>query len=246
MDSTKLYFIYKKKQDYVHSSDFHSHPGTELVFYFKGSGTLIMDNNKYEFDKDCVSVINPGVVHSETHITPSCYTFICFEFEHFQIPDGLYRPKNFSKLKLIIEEILTENNSPKYGHNIFLSAKINELMTLLVRDIISYNSHDKTNDCMFYIKEHCCENIDLKELAEKHSLRYETFRHRFKKIYGMSPKSFMVTQRLQKSCELLSDSKMSCIDIAYKCGFSNSSQFSNLFKRQYGISPQEYRKINKH
>ena len=33
-----------------------------------------------------------------------------------------------------------------------------------------------------------------------------------------------------------------CTEIAYRCGFSNSAQFSAIFKREKGLSPQQYRK----
>lgn len=246
MDSTKLSFIYRKKEDHGFYVDFHTHPETEIVFYFKGTGTININNKPYEFKEDSVSVINAGVKHDERHDNPSHFLFMSFHFDHFHIPDGVYQPKNFSKLKLLVEEIFAEKNSPKYAHNLYISSKINELIILLNREIISYDSHDKINDCMLYLKEHCNEDIDIKSIVEKRNLGYETFRHRFKKLYGMSPKNFILLHRLQKSCDLLIYSDKSCIDISYECGFSNSAQFSNFFKRQYGISPQQYRKNYKH
>lgn len=246
MESNKLSFIFNKKTDSPIFADFHSHPDLEIVFYFKASGTLTMNNKAYNFEDGCISVINKNVVHAERHNGPSSFTFLSFSFDQFQIPDGIYKPKNFLKLKLILEEIYAEKNSPKYAHNLFLSSKLNELMILLVREIISYDSNDKINDCMLYLKEHACENVNVKALVEKYGIGYETFRHRFKKLYGMSPKNFMLLYRLQRSCDMLVETNKSCIDIAYECGFSNSAQFSNFFKRQYGISPQQYKKNNKH
>lgn len=48
--------------------------------------------------------------------------------------------------------------------------------------------------------------------------------------------------RIQKSIQLLTDTKMQIHDIAIEIGFSGSASFIRAFKKAKGISPNEYRK----
>ena len=40
---------------------------------------------------------------------------------------------------------------------------------------------------------------------------------------------------------LLAEGSLSCTEIAYRCGFSGSSQFAMLFRRETGMSPTAFR-----
>ena len=47
--------------------------------------------------------------------------------------------------------------------------------------------------------------------------------------------------RLRKGVELLRDTEMNISEIAYSCGFSGASYFSELFRRDFGTTPTDYR-----
>lgn len=64
----------------------------------------------------------------------------------------------------------------------------------------------------------------------------------FKYMTGHSLSGFIVQRRLEESAKLLRDSDISVKEIFEKCGFSSSSYFSVLFKKQYGVIPSEYRR----
>ena len=40
---------------------------------------------------------------------------------------------------------------------------------------------------------------------------------------------------------LLAEGALSCTEIAYRCGFSGSSQFAMLFRRETGMTPTAFR-----
>lgn len=63
----------------------------------------------------------------------------------------------------------------------------------------------------------------------------------FKRYYGMTPSAFLYRCRLQKAAVLLVAEKDSVLNIALESGFENLSYFHRLFRRQFGISPGEYR-----
>jgi len=53
--------------------------------------------------------------------------------------------------------------------------------------------------------------------------------------------SYLTEYRISKSIELLADSSRSMTEIAWKCGFSGSSYFTETFRKRLGCTPTEYR-----
>lgn len=63
----------------------------------------------------------------------------------------------------------------------------------------------------------------------------------FNEITSVSPVVYLNHYRIQQSTFLLLDKSMSISDIAFSCGFHNSSYFNKLFKRYMGCTPTEFR-----
>lgn len=56
----------------------------------------------------------------------------------------------------------------------------------------------------------------------------------------------MIFYRLNIAKQLLLESDFSITEIAYRCGFSDASYFSKVFRSSVGVSPLEYRKNGTH
>ena len=63
-----------------------------------------------------------------------------------------------------------------------------------------------------------------------------------KEAYGMTPKAYMDSLRLQEAKRLLVQTDSRIIDIAAVVGFGGLSTFNRFFKEKTGCSPNEYRK----
>jgi signal transduction histidine kinase/DNA-binding response OmpR family regulator/ligand-binding sensor domain-containing protein len=61
-------------------------------------------------------------------------------------------------------------------------------------------------------------------------------------IVGMSIKEFILNIRLKRSAALLKQSDLTVAEIAYQTGFNNGKYFSICFKKQFEMSPSEFRK----
>lgn len=64
----------------------------------------------------------------------------------------------------------------------------------------------------------------------------------FKAEYGMTPKAYSDSLRLNEAQRLLLDTDAKVIDIAYHLGFGSLSAFYHFFKKETGKTPGEYRK----
>ena len=48
--------------------------------------------------------------------------------------------------------------------------------------------------------------------------------------------------RMKKATHLLRTTDREVLDIALECGYEAHESFSRAFKKQYGVSPREYKK----
>jgi AraC family transcriptional regulator len=68
------------------------------------------------------------------------------------------------------------------------------------------------------------------------------FSRLFKKATGHSPSQFFIRLRMARARQLLLETDRSIIDIGLDVGYSSPSHFSQVFKRQVGLTPSHYRK----
>lgn len=222
----------------------HRHDNAELVLFTKGKGTAIIDGTEYVFEEGSIAVINRNALHSEVHD-------VCGEVIYFTVtdgdaeimPNGVYKPNNFAVLKKLAMDMYRESRTPRYGFKTLLSAMAGEFLTLLARELVSdrYGTAD-ISAAQSYLKDNCRSRIDMKAVAAMHGFGYESFRHSFKKFCGMSPLEYVIYNRLLCACDLLTDTQKSCTEIAMECNFSDSAQFSRIFKERFGITPTAYRR----
>ena len=65
--------------------------------------------------------------------------------------------------------------------------------------------------------------------------------YKIKGLTGETPSNFFRTYKLNRAAELLKSGKFTVSEIADKCGFSTQSHFSVVFKKQFGVTPTEYK-----
>ena len=93
-----------------------------------------------------------------------------------------------------------------------------------------------------YIHEHIA-SATLQSAAEH--VRYSPIylSRLFKEKAGVNFISFLIQEKMQHAAEMLRDSGNSISVISEAVGYSNEKNFSRAFKKYYGISPAEYRKL---
>lgn len=84
---------------------------------------------------------------------------------------------------------------------------------------------------------------DVVGIAERLGLSEQTFRRRLYICTGYTPKQFITSIQMREAERLLSeypDAKVK--DVAFKCGFDETSPFSKAFKKWSGYGPLAFRK----
>ncbi len=90
------------------------------------------------------------------------------------------------------------------------------------------------------------ENLKMKELAESLGFSPQHFRDLFRRYVGKSPKAYLTALKLQRSKCMLLHGEYKINDIALRLGFGNAGQFSKVFRKNTGLTPQEWRRVHSH
>ena len=86
------------------------------------------------------------------------------------------------------------------------------------------------------------KEISIEELAGKVNLNRTTLQKVFKEMYGLTINEYRTKARLQLAKNLLVSTDLSITEIAGRCGYTNASKFSEVFKRNEGMLPKDWRK----
>lgn len=99
--------------------------------------------------------------------------------------------------------------------------------------------------CCDYITLHLDEDITLKQLAELTGYATYYISKKFKKETGKTPADYIRLQRLERAAYLLRTTQDDVQTIGIHLQFGSQSYFSESFRKEYGISPTEYRQKNR-
>lgn len=98
------------------------------------------------------------------------------------------------------------------------------------------------NDMKRYIESNFSSKLSLEEVAASAHLSKSYSSAIFRKETDMSINEYIINIRIKQAGKMLKYTDEAVSDIAEKCGFCDIFYFSRAFKREKGISPQEYRK----
>ena len=93
-----------------------------------------------------------------------------------------------------------------------------------------------------FIKANYTEGITVSDVARHTGYSESYFGYAFKKKYKMSVSLYIRELQLAKAKDLLVDTAFAIATVASYVGFDDSNYFTAIFKKQFGISPKEFRK----
>ncbi|HGN0867662.1 MULTISPECIES: helix-turn-helix domain-containing protein [Providencia] len=92
-----------------------------------------------------------------------------------------------------------------------------------------------------WIEEHLGRVIHLEELAAYSGYSLWHMQKIFKEVTGISLGKYIRQRRLAGAVNLLRNSNQSIFDIALDFGFGSQSHFTYMFRKEYGITPFDFR-----
>lgn len=93
-----------------------------------------------------------------------------------------------------------------------------------------------------YIYNNFSYDIKISDIAKYVGIDRTYLYKIFMGEYHLSPQQYLISFRLNAATNLLETTKMNSTEIAYSCGFRDAPTFYKHFKKQFSITPVQYRK----
>jgi len=93
-----------------------------------------------------------------------------------------------------------------------------------------------------WMAQNVAADFNLEVLAAQVGLSKFYFNRLFKAAMGVSPSQFHITLRMDEAKRRLRETKESIVSIALDVGYTNPSHFAQLFRRETGLAPSDYRR----
>ncbi len=256
----------KWRQVYKKSEKLHFHNLLEIGYCLEGSGEIILQDRKVQFEKGTCTIIPRNVMHSTESVEPCHWGFLFIDEELLL---DFFSTKNETKVKFAVTEAIFLNLKEneiivktiaeifnKYDEKLnYYKEKIMALSYFAVLEMNSLPKFgedyllDKNEEEMLkalkYIDRNFEEDIKISDIAKVCNMSEPYFRKKFKETVGASPLDHLNYVRINKACTMLTSTNDAVISIALACGYTSVSTFNRNFYRYIGISPSKFRQNNK-
>ena len=235
----------------------HRHNFIEIVYVNSGEALHYVGEKVCEIKAGDVFIIADNSEHS---INPTCkdkdfkITNIIFRHELLN-QRGLPEPWeifSFDALPNIISEIKSEYNYVDSSDYVLL---------LLIKNLINYcliekerikrgkntgikskkSADDYIDSAVRFIQNNYNKNIKISDVAAAVGLYPSYLQKIFAKYRATSVHLYLVHYRMEKACQLLSETNLPIYEISHAVGVNDIKNFYLSFKRFFSVTPKQYR-----
>ncbi|MCM1114288.1 MAG: AraC family transcriptional regulator [Clostridium sp.] len=254
--------VFDIKDHCAQAFDFHYHDFDKIVFFKSGNVKYVIEGKEYQLKPQDILLVRHGDIHRPIIHNDCDYdrTIIWIDSRFLAVHklDTCFEETQTRQMNLIsldddkkekIFSVLNQLVSEKdmlFNSALMKKSLLYQLMILLNRCSVSndispcYVSDKRIDDIMKYINKNLYNNLTIENIAKENYVSKYYLMHKFKEITGKTIYGYIQTKRLLKSLELLeagAASKQACFD----CGYQEYSVFLKAFKKEFGMTPTEYK-----
>jgi len=159
------------------------------------------------------------------------------------------------RLEALMQEIHAELEQPGIGRELLIESVSNMLLVELARYMDKLQRRGKSKQQgpalapwqLRRIQERIQTSLDegypgLAELAALCGISQGHLARSFKASTGWQIHKFIAEERLKAAKQMLTQTDMSCVEVAARLGYRSAAYFSTAFRRMTGKTPTEYRR----
>lgn len=261
-----------RRDPYFDMRSSHIHPMYEIYYLLSGTRKILYDDSIYVLRDGDLVFIPMNTIHKTSHINDKTHERIVVTFSSEPMSglkheaSGAYLREVFysepvmhfsgadrSYVEGLLNKMLTEYERPDHFSDLSIRNCLQELMISLIRYkrhrrdeyIQDINTTDRLmQEAARYIRNNYMYDISLDSTANYVNLSPTYLSRKFKSSTGFGCREYLVLVRIQAACVMLVETNKTIIEIASACGFRNSNYFGDVFKKEKGLSPLQYRKRN--
>lgn len=246
---------------------YHWHDYFELEFVVGGKGVHVFDDVTYKLGPGSIYIVSPVDFHSIQY-DPSGP----LEMYNLKFDSGVISPAVFERIanatppiiatlvaveyRYVVSEmkrLLEEFRSHKPDAELMMRAGLERICLMILRRLETPQksgavrpviSEPTVKKAVSYINFHFRSQISLHAVADMLHLTPNYFGELFRKSMGISFTDYIKSMRLNYAHNLLTHSNLNISQICYESGFNTTSYFIENFKKEFGMTPTQYRLIH--
>ena len=257
LTNARLSVVYSALDSRSTTNVLHSHIHNECEIYINLSGdvSFIVENRIYPISPGSIIITRPGEYHHCVYHSDAIHRHFWILFSADRMETLFSRFYNraagegnlltvtgsvFKKLTELCDAMREENGGDELYYRFF------KLIHLLNQADVSLPQASEggsvTERSLDFIRKNMTESISVKDIAEACYVSISTLERCFYLTLRISPSEYMRKIRLAKAAELLQNGA----SVTYAChqsGFVDCSKFIQLFKKYYGKTPLQWKKL---
>ncbi|SDM61086.1 transcriptional regulator, AraC family [Bacillus sp. OK048] len=152
------------------------------------------------------------------------------------------------KLISLWRHIMIEKRRPASSENVELTGYLLKALCLSLERAVSetvaaFHHPYPVTRMLRYIEEHATVAFKVEEVAQHAGLSVSRSVHLFKSSVGKTIMEYAHQIRLSVALERMKYTNMNLEQIAEECGFSTYPYFHRVFKKNFGVAPGAYRRL---
>ncbi len=229
----------------------NGHP-VYLLIFVKTRGRFVINGEWITTEPNIAILFKPGQLHryhgiDDSYIDSWAHLKIQDSLlnEHFPFgqPITLHNPDDYDSLfHIIANEFFgskTHRDSVLDGLVKVVLEKLSDESNTTSYPAIYYSLSDIRN----YIYNNPAEEHSIEKIADKLSISVGYFHLLYRKFFNTTCVNDVIKSRVQAASEYLRSTDYSIEEISLKCGYNHTEHFIRQFKKEYGTTPNKYRKL---
>ncbi len=195
-----------------------------------GSGLQLLEwLNDNQMEINCIFVTcHPEFEYMRKAIQLKCYDYIL-------------KPINYEEFHKVLKNLILKmedekNGSPQETKNWggLTDGQIRELGR-------SEDERNVESEVKKYISDHMMDSISVTDIAEALHFNSQYLMRAFKKTTNMSIVEYITNLRMETAKKILVDTNLPVKEVSGMVGYSDYAYFNRVFKKEVGVSPNQYR-----
>lgn len=113
-----------------------------------------------------------------------------------------------------------------------------------VDEAVRHNSRRPIDKAMEIVHRYFAEDVSLQSVAQRVHVSPGYLSRLFTRIAGTSFTAYLTETRIERAKTLLSGGSMKVSEVAHSVGYADHAYFSRVFRKQTGMSPEEYHRAS--
>ena len=235
----------------------------DLIFFPRSAEHVLSSEAACNNCGDTIHIDNDGAftIESSGSGSEKGLDLFCARFEYDEhadimhdLPETILISMNHPSLQCLVSMLQYESAHTLSGSRAIVNALSSVLLVLIVRAYLEQGGEAPLGGILNGLRDKRLRQLiqtvvsrpedewNIEKMTALANLSRAQLMRLFKQQTGISPHAFVNLIRLRQAAVLLRQTADSVLSVALNVGFQSETHFGKAFKKQYGISPGQYRK----